>query len=210
MRSQALKARPRRRRLRPQATAPILDSTRLCKKAWYRHCRRTSLAFARLNAIFLESVLLTALALSRPLLRPFEYASAANRPGHLVYKRKSGQIWPRTGVHLENVGSNASVWVDLSEETHGAVHAAEKRKAKQLDLHPLHAVYRRACLAPIEAQLRAGDLRMMGFFAQVRTRYVSRAEALRFDLQLRSFFNVNTPEEWAEAERLAKGEGVTG
>jgi len=51
MRSQALKARPRRRRLRPQATAPILDSTRLCKKAWYRHCRRTSLAFARLNAI---------------------------------------------------------------------------------------------------------------------------------------------------------------
>src|SRR4029453_12311403 len=64
MRSQALKPRPRRRRLRPQATAPILDSTRLCKKAWYRHCRRTSLAFARLNAIFLESVLLTALALS--------------------------------------------------------------------------------------------------------------------------------------------------
>jgi molybdopterin-guanine dinucleotide biosynthesis protein A len=75
-------------------------------------------------------------------------------------------------------------------------------KAKQLDLHPLHAVYRRACLAPIEAQLRANDLRMMGFFAQVRTRYVNRAEIMRYDPRLHSFFNVNTPEEWGVAETL--------
>jgi molybdopterin-guanine dinucleotide biosynthesis protein A len=79
-------------------------------------------------------------------------------------------------------------------------------KAKQLDLHPLHAVYRRACLAPIEAQLHAGDLRMMGFFAQVRTRYVNRADIVRYDPALRSFFNVNTPEEWAVAESLVNSE----
>jgi molybdopterin-guanine dinucleotide biosynthesis protein A len=75
-------------------------------------------------------------------------------------------------------------------------------KAKQIDLHPLHAVYRHTCLAPIEAQLRAGDLRMIGFFARVRTRYVNRADVVRYDPTLRSFFNVNTPEEWALAKQL--------
>jgi molybdopterin-guanine dinucleotide biosynthesis protein A len=81
-----------------------------------------------------------------------------------------------------------------------AATAGDRPKAKQLDLHPLHAVYRRACLAPIEEQLRAGDLRMMGFFERVKVRYVKRADVMRFDQQLRSFFNVNTPEEWAQAE----------
>jgi hypothetical protein len=28
----------------------------------------------------------------------------ANRPGHLVYMRNSGEIWPRVGIHLGNVG----------------------------------------------------------------------------------------------------------
>jgi molybdopterin-guanine dinucleotide biosynthesis protein A len=78
----------------------------------------------------------------------------------------------------------------------------QQTKAKQIDLHPLHAVYRRACLAPIEAQLRAGDLRMIGFFAHVRMRYVNRADIVRHDPTLRSFFNVNTPEEWTLAEQL--------
>jgi molybdopterin-guanine dinucleotide biosynthesis protein A len=91
---------------------------------------------------------------------------------------------------------------DLSVAT---LSPGEKPKAKQLDLHPLHAVYRRACLAPIEAQLRAGDLRMMGFFEQVNVRFIKRPEVLRFDPQLRSMVNLNTPEEWAEAERIVAG-----
>jgi len=86
----------------------------------------------------------------------------------------------------------------------------EKPKAKQLDLHPLHAVYRRTCLAPIEAQLRAGDLRMMGFFEQVNVRFIKRAEVLRFDPQLRSMVNLNTPEEWAQAERIVEGQQPPG
>ncbi len=75
----------------------------------------------------------------------------------------------------------------------------EQSKAKQLDLHPLHAVYRRSCLTPIETQLRQGDLRMMGFFDKIKVRYVKRDELMRIDPELRSFFNVNTPDEWAEA-----------
>ena len=86
-------------------------------------------------------------------------------------------------------------------------------KAKHLDLHPLHAVYRRTCLPAIEAQLCADDRRMMGFLDHVRTRYVTRAEVLPFDSQLHSFFNANTPGEWAEAERIARSRldaGVAG
>lgn len=88
---------------------------------------------------------------------------------------------------------------DLSAAT---LSVGDKPKAKQLDLHPLHAVYRRSCLAPIEAQLRAGDLRMMGFFEKVHVRFVKRAEVLRFDPELRSIVNLNTPEEWAQAEAI--------
>lgn len=68
---------------------------------------------------------------------------------------------------------------------------------------PLHALYHRRCLAAIEAALRAGERRMDSFLPQVRTRFVPE-EALRaIDPDLRSFVNVNTPEEWAAAEEIA-------
>ncbi len=70
-------------------------------------------------------------------------------------------------------------------------------------LEPLHAVYGRACLVPIEAQLRAGDLRIVSFLAQVRVRYLERTEMERFDPQHLSLFNVNTPEDLQRAEELA-------
>ena len=76
-------------------------------------------------------------------------------------------------------------------------------KAKQLELHPLHAVYRRTCLPFIERRLKAEDLRVMGFYSEVRMRYVRRAELAVVDPKFHSFINVNTPEEWADAEKLA-------
>jgi molybdopterin-guanine dinucleotide biosynthesis protein A len=76
-------------------------------------------------------------------------------------------------------------------------------RAKQLELHPLHAVYRRTCLPFIERRLIAGDLRVMGFYSEVIIRYVRRAELAVIDPHFHSFINVNTPEEWADAERLA-------
>ncbi|MBI1800657.1 MAG: molybdenum cofactor guanylyltransferase [Chloroflexi bacterium] len=93
---------------------------------------------------------------------------------------------------------------NLSESGAPGAHAPGA-KAKQIDFHPLHAAYRRECLAPIEAQLRAGDLRMIGFLSHVRLRTVERADIQRLDPQLHSFFNVNTPEEWAIAEQIAAG-----
>lgn len=65
---------------------------------------------------------------------------------------------------------------------------------------PLHAVYSKACLAPIEANLKAKRLKITGFFDQVRVHFVERETIARFDRAGRSFANVNTPEDLRETQ----------
>ncbi|MFN2161688.1 MAG: molybdenum cofactor guanylyltransferase [Candidatus Promineifilaceae bacterium] len=60
---------------------------------------------------------------------------------------------------------------------------------------PLHAVYSKACLDPIETKLKAGDLKITRFYGQVNVRFVDREEIARFDPQGRSFTNINSPED---------------
>jgi molybdopterin-guanine dinucleotide biosynthesis protein A len=69
----------------------------------------------------------------------------------------------------------------------------------------LHAVYARSCIEPIAAQLRSGDFKIDRFFARVRVRAVEEDELRRHDPDLRSFRNVNTPEDWAAAQALLSG-----
>jgi len=71
------------------------------------------------------------------------------------------------------------------------------RHADGKQVEPLHAAYRRTCLPAMEAVVRAGQRRIFSFFPQGRVRYVTLAEVMPFDPDLRSFRNVNTPEEWA-------------
>jgi molybdopterin-guanine dinucleotide biosynthesis protein A len=66
---------------------------------------------------------------------------------------------------------------------------------------PLHAVYSRRCLGPIEEVLAHGGGRIITFFSQVRVIYIEEAELNRFDPQRRSFFNVNTPSDWRRAQQ---------
>ncbi len=66
-------------------------------------------------------------------------------------------------------------------------------------VEPLHAVYARACREPMRRQLAAGRLRVVSVFDLVRVRHVDEPELRRFDPDLRSFFNVNTPEELRRA-----------
>lgn len=68
----------------------------------------------------------------------------------------------------------------------------------------LHAVYSKTCLPAIEQRLLANQLRIIGFFADVAVRYIERDEVVRFDPQLYSFLNMNTPEEWAKVQAIAK------
>jgi molybdenum cofactor guanylyltransferase len=70
------------------------------------------------------------------------------------------------------------------------------------EYEPMHAIYDRGCLPEIEASLEAGDMRMISFFPRVRVLAVEDDELDRYDPERRSFFNVNTPEELAQAERM--------
>ena len=69
---------------------------------------------------------------------------------------------------------------------------------------PLHAVYRReVCLPVVAESLAAGQWKVISWFSRVRLRLVLQDELTQYDLRGLTFINVNTPEEFAEAERLA-------
>lgn len=77
-------------------------------------------------------------------------------------------------------------------------------RAKDLSLHPLHAIYTKNCIAPIREALARGERRMIAFHAEVRVRVISPQEVAQFDPQGYSLWNVNTPEKWQAVRTKAK------
>jgi molybdopterin-guanine dinucleotide biosynthesis protein A len=72
-------------------------------------------------------------------------------------------------------------------------------------LEPLHAVYRReTCLPIIRSALEAGKLKLIGWLPEVYVRMVPPEETARFDQQGLAFWNINTPEEFRQAEERAR------
>ena len=70
---------------------------------------------------------------------------------------------------------------------------------------PLHAVYRRAtCLPAIESAIDADQWKVIAWFPQVKVRVLTPEEIKRYDTLGLAFWNVNTPEEFAEAERISR------
>ena len=70
---------------------------------------------------------------------------------------------------------------------------------------PFHAVYRRAtCVPAIQSALEADKWKVIAWFPSVKVRELSMEEVKRLDPSGLCFWNVNTPEEFEEAERLAK------
>lgn len=68
--------------------------------------------------------------------------------------------------------------------------------------HPLCGVYQPACL-PMLAQLLAdGERRISAFLRAIGARLVEVEELREFDPELRSFFNINTPADFALAQQL--------
>jgi molybdopterin-guanine dinucleotide biosynthesis protein A len=70
-------------------------------------------------------------------------------------------------------------------------------------LETMHALYAKACLPHIEARLKAGRLKIIGFFEDVRVVEVPEAEVARYRAPEVVFMNVNTPDELARARALA-------
>lgn len=75
------------------------------------------------------------------------------------------------------------------------------------EYEPMHAVYRRTCLASVTAKLEARRLRLLSIFEEVRLRVVTEAEIRPFGDPKRIFFNCNTPDELKRAKELEQGKG---
>jgi molybdopterin-guanine dinucleotide biosynthesis protein A len=71
-------------------------------------------------------------------------------------------------------------------------------------VEPLHAVYSKGCLAPIEGMVERGDLSIHSLLGLVRVRYVDSDEIDRFDPEHLSLFNVNTLDELERARSLVE------
>jgi molybdopterin-guanine dinucleotide biosynthesis protein A len=59
-------------------------------------------------------------------------------------------------------------------------------------VEPLHAVYSKSCLVPMERMIEQDDLGINRLLGLVKVRYVDSDEIDRFDPEHLSFFNVNT------------------
>lgn len=95
--------------------------------------------------------------------------------------------------HLLGLASRADVIVPRWQNTYQTMHAVYARKS---------------CLRAVDKALEQGEQRMISFYSAVRVRPVPPEEIAEIDPHGRSFFNVNTPEDLAEAERfLAKARG---
>jgi len=70
----------------------------------------------------------------------------------------------------------------------------------------LHAIYARTALPVIERRIRSGAFKIADLLGDVRTREIDEATVRRFDPQLRSFFNANTPEDFAIVEHVLENE----
>ena len=70
---------------------------------------------------------------------------------------------------------------------------------------PFHAFYRgETCLPHIQAAIQADKWRVDAWYAKANVRLLGPEETRPYDPQGLAFWNVNTPEELAEAEKMAK------
>lgn len=70
---------------------------------------------------------------------------------------------------------------------------------------PLFGIYSKNCLSPIEEQIKNGEnLKIIGFFDQVKVCKILEREIRKIDSEFISFFNINTPEDYNKAKVLVR------
>jgi len=70
-------------------------------------------------------------------------------------------------------------------------------------LQPLHAAYRKRCAIALAALAMRGERRLIAIADAVNTRRISERDLKVIDPQLRSFFNVNTLDDYQRALKIA-------
>jgi molybdopterin-guanine dinucleotide biosynthesis protein A len=76
----------------------------------------------------------------------------------------------------------------------------------QVRVEPLHAIYSTTCLETIRKQIERGELKMGNFLEEINVRYLAEDEMRLYDPELRSFVNVNTPQEWLQVKKRGGGD----
>jgi molybdopterin-guanine dinucleotide biosynthesis protein A len=91
--------------------------------------------------------------------------------------------------------------INIMDEENADVVVAKTDKGYE----PFHALYRREkCLPAIESAIAADQWKVIAWFPQVKARTLSPEEIKSLDPSGLCFQNLNTPEEFAEAERVAQ------
>lgn len=62
-------------------------------------------------------------------------------------------------------------------------------------VEPLHALYAKKCLPSLRKFIRSQELQILKFFQKIRVRYMEEEEIRKIDPDLKSFFNINRPED---------------
>lgn len=70
---------------------------------------------------------------------------------------------------------------------------------------PLHAIYSKYCIEPIEFLIKQRRKVIIELFDHVKVRYIEAEEIDKFDPQHLSFFNINTRADLERANRIAEG-----
>ena len=71
------------------------------------------------------------------------------------------------------------------------------------NFEPLHAIYGVNCISPIERLIADGPRRIVALYDCVRVRVVNENQVRLFGAG-NSFFNINTPQDWALAQRRVR------
>ena len=82
--------------------------------------------------------------------------------------------------------------------------AALPESGSRRGLEPLCAAYGPACGPAIRAAIARGDARAIGFHGDVRVARLAQAAVLQYGDPAVLFFNVNTPDDLARADRLCR------
>jgi molybdopterin-guanine dinucleotide biosynthesis protein A len=79
-------------------------------------------------------------------------------------------------------------------------------------LHPMHAVYSKACLPIVERMIKARELKIqqMVEHPSLTVRYVTEADLTAVDPDGQSFHNVNTPDDLAAARAVLANRQISG
>ena len=67
---------------------------------------------------------------------------------------------------------------------------------------PLCAIYSKRCLKPAEDHLRANKVKIQWAFRSNRIKHIAENQLRQVDPELRSFLNINTPEDLVRAEEM--------